>query len=66
MVFTKDTKLRELLDHKETKVILTDSGVPCASCPFARMELDILTLGEICESYDIDLERLLEKLNKTK
>ncbi len=66
MVFTKDTKLRELLDNEETKVILTDSGVPCASCPFARMELDILTLGEICESYDIDLEKLLGNLNKMK
>lgn len=66
MVFTEDTKLGELLDNEETKSILTEFGVPCISCPFARMELDILTIGKICESYDIDLEKLLEKLNKTK
>ncbi len=66
MVFTKDTKLREILDNEKSKGVLTEHGVPCASCPFARMELDILTIGEICESYDIDLEKLLENLNKVK
>jgi len=39
-------------------------NLPCLSCPFAHQEMESLKLGDVCKIYNIDLEKLLEDLNK--
>jgi hypothetical protein len=59
--FDKDTTLKEVIKYED---ILHKFGVPCITCPYAKMEMDKLTLGEIAKMYGIDLKGLLEELNK--
>ncbi len=59
--YNKDTKLEQVIEFSD---ILGEFGVPCISCPFAKQEMDKLTLGEISHMYGIDLKGLLEALNK--
>lgn len=58
--FNKDTTLEEVIKFED---ILHKHGVPCITCPYAKMEMDKLTLGEICKMYGLDLKSLLEELN---
>lgn len=62
MKITKDTTLSEVMDEKFQK-IMAKYNVPCLSCPMAKMEMEKLRLGEICQMYGIDLEGLLKDLN---
>jgi hypothetical protein len=61
---TIDSTLAEIMKIKGSLEILSENNVPCVSCPFAKMEMDKLKLGEICEKYGIDLELLLVELNE--
>jgi len=61
---TKETTLAEVLKKKGAEKILAEYGLPCLTCPFAKMEMEQLKLGYICEQYGIDLEKLLKDLNK--
>ncbi len=61
--FTKDTKLEEVMTQKYAD-ILVKYKMPCIGCPMARMEAGQLTLGQISKNYGLDLEGLLEELNK--
>lgn len=65
-MFTEKTKLGEVYDIKRGQEILAKFAVPCVTCPMARMELDLLNLGQIAEMYDIDLVGLLKELNELK
>ena len=49
---------------KEMEGVLSKYNVPCLGCPMAQMEMNSLTLGQICGNYGIDLKKLLEELNK--
>jgi len=60
----ENTTLKEILENEELVKILEDFGVPCPFCPFSRMEMESLTLKEICENYNIDLKKLIKKLNE--
>jgi len=62
--FTPETKLSQLLGEERIEQILADHRVPCVSCPFAQMEMAKLEIGQICQMYGIDLEPLLQELNK--
>lgn len=64
MKITKKTKLSKLLDEKKFEKILDKYEFPCVSCPFARMEMENLDLGSVCEVYGIDAESLIKELNK--
>jgi len=64
--YNKDTTLEEVLKHPQGEEILGEMKIPCLSCPMAQMEMSRLTLGQICEQYDINLKELLSKLNKNK
>jgi len=61
--FTKDTVLSEVLGNKKTGEVLAKYNVPCLTCPFASMEMNQLTLGQVCDMYKIDLKSLLKDLN---
>lgn len=61
---TKDTTLSEILRNEGSQEILAKHNVPCLGCAFMNLEMDKLTLGDICKAYGIDLEKLLKDLNK--
>ncbi len=61
---TENTTLKEILENKELIKILEDFGVPCLFCPFSRVEMENLTIGKICENYNIDAKKLIKKLNQ--
>ena len=61
---TKDTSLAKILKHSEPEKILAKHNVPCVTCPFAKMEMDKLKIGQICKIYGIDINELLKELNK--
>lgn len=70
---TKDTKkisekttLAEILDLPGAEEALVKYKVPCLTCPMAQFEMAQLTIGDICKMYNIDLETLVEALNKNK
>ncbi len=66
MEITKQTKLGEIMELKGANEVLSEHDVPCVSCPMAQFEMNELTLGQICENYDLDAEKLIEELSKLK
>lgn len=57
----KTTKIGELLEMAPEKAeILLQAGMHCLGCPASQAE----TIEEACEVHGIDVEDLLEKLNK--
>ena len=63
---TSNTTLAEILELEGAEKILVKYNLPCLTCPFAKMEMDQLKIGQICEMYGIDLKALLKELNKKK
>ncbi len=61
---TKNTTLTEILKKPENEKILAKYNLPCLTCPLANMEMDELKIGNICEMYGIDADKLLADLNK--
>ncbi len=61
---TKDTSLTKVLEDLGAEKILAKHNVPCVTCPFAKMEMDKLKIGQICKIYGIDIDKLLKELNK--
>lgn len=57
----KNTKIGELLEMAPEKAdILLDAGMHCLGCPASQAE----TLEEACNVHGIDVDELVEKLNK--
>ena len=63
MKITENTTLAEILKLPEAEKILAKYNLPCLSCPFAKMEMENLKIGQICQMYDIDIGKLLKELN---
>jgi hybrid cluster-associated redox disulfide protein len=63
MKITENTTLAEVLEKPEFVKILVKYNLPCLSCPFAKMEMENLKIGQICQMYDIDVGKLLKDLN---
>jgi hypothetical protein len=61
---TKETTLAEAMDKEGAEEVMAKHELPCLSCPFAKMEMEQLKIGDICERYGIDIDGLLEDLNK--
>ena len=61
---TKDTTLAEILELAKAKKILAKYNLPCLGCPFAKLEMDNLKIGQVCKTYDINLKDLLNELNE--
>jgi len=60
---TKDTTLAEILEKPELVEILAKHNLPCSGCPFAKFEMENLKIGQVCQMYDINVEKLLKELN---
>lgn len=60
---TKETTLGEVMKINGSLEVLSENEVPCVTCPFAKMEMDKLKVGQICDQYGIDCELLLTELN---
>ena len=61
MKFSKDTTIGEILETAPEKAdLLLEAGMYCLGCPASRGE----TIEEACMVHGIDVEDLLEKLNK--
>ena len=61
---TKNTTLQEVLEIPGAEEALAKYKVPCLTCPMAQMEMGVLTIGNICQMYSLDLIGLLKELNK--
>ena len=61
---TKDTALAAILELPGAEKVLTKHNLPCLSCPFAKIEMEDLKIGAVCEMYGIDIEKVLKELNK--
>ena len=61
MQINKDMKIGELLEQAPEKAeILMEAGMHCLGCPASQAE----TLEEACEVHGIDVNELVEELNK--
>jgi hypothetical protein len=62
---TEKSTLKEVLEHEGLEEVLMENGFPCVSCPMAKMEMDKLEIGFVCDRYDIDKVQLIKKLNES-
>jgi len=61
MKFNKDTKIGEIIEQNPDKVdVLIEAGMHCIGCPASQGE----TLEEACMIHGIDVNELVEVLNK--
>ncbi len=61
MQINKDITIGELLEKAPEKAeILLNAGMHCLGCPASQAE----TLEEACEVHGIDVQEILEELNK--
>ena len=61
MEIKKDMTIGELLEKAPEKAdILLEAGMHCLGCPASQAE----TIEEACEVHGIDVEEIIEKLNK--
>ena len=65
MKIDENTTLAEILQYPELEKILMKYNLPCLSCPFAKMEMENLKIGQVCRMYGINIERLLKELNES-
>jgi len=63
MKLTKNTTLAEVLKINGAEKVLSKFQVPCLGCAMAQMEMDSLKLGDICNMYGLDIDKLLKELN---
>jgi hypothetical protein len=61
---TEKITLSDVLNIKGAEKILEKYNFPCLSCPFAKVEMEKLKLGEICKNYNIDADGLVRELKK--
>lgn len=60
-MITKDTIIADIIEINPMAVeILMGYGMGCIGCPSAQME----TLEQACEIHGLNIEEVLEKLNK--
>ena len=61
MKFSKDTNLSEIIEKAPEKVdILLEAGMHCIGCMASQFE----TLEEACTVHGIDVDELVQQLNK--
>ncbi len=61
MKIEKTTKIGDLLEEYPDKAeILLEAGMHCLGCPASQAE----TLEEACMVHGIDVDEIIEKLNK--
>jgi hypothetical protein len=60
---TEKTNLSEILKNPKLVEILEKYNFPCLSCPFAKMEIENLEIGRVCQLYGIDAKKVVKELN---
>ena len=60
----QNTTLEKVLEYKGSEKVLGKYNVPCLTCPFAKMEMGELKIGDICRNYNINMEELIKALNE--
>ena len=61
MKFNKDTRIGDILEIAPEKAdILLEAGMHCLGCPASQME----TLEEACDVHGINVDEVLNELNK--
>ena len=61
---TEKTTLAEILKEPKLVEVLEKYNFPCLACPFAKMEIENLEIGKVCDLYGIEIEKVLKELNK--
>ncbi|XOB40693.1 MAG: hypothetical protein ACKKMR_01630 [Candidatus Nealsonbacteria bacterium] len=61
---SEDTSLAEILKIPQADKILAKYNLPCLTCPFAKLEMEKLKIGDICKMYKINLKDMLKELNE--
>ena len=61
---TENDTLADVLKKEGAETILQKYNFPCLTCPMAKFEIEKLKIGQVCEMYSINLEKVLEELNK--
>ncbi len=64
MKITQKTTLKKIMEVKGAEEVLAKHRVPCLSCPMASLEIDKLKIGDVCKMYGLNLDKILEELNK--
>lgn len=65
MKVDEHTKLGKIMKIRGMEKILTKFSVPCVSCPMAKMEIDNLEIGDVCNMYGLKKKELILEINKT-
>lgn len=60
------TTIAKVLEKKGAAEILTKHQFPCLGCPMAQMEMQTLKVGQVCDMYGLEKEKLLKELNELK
>ena len=60
---TKETILAEIMKIPGAHEILAKYNLPCLSCPFAKVEMEKLKIGQVCQMYGLDIDNLIKELN---
>ncbi len=66
MKITGETTLKQILSLPGAEKTLQELEIPCMTCPFASMEMEALTIGQIAQTYSLDLKEILKRLNNLK
>lgn len=61
---TQNDTLAVILKEDGAKKVLQKYNFPCLTCPMAKFEIENLKIGQVCEMYGIDLDKVLKELNK--
>jgi hypothetical protein len=61
---TEKTNLTEILNNPKLVEVLEKYHFPCLTCPFAKMEIENLEIGKICDLYGIEIKKVLKDLNE--
>jgi len=52
------------LKYPGVEKILFKYNLPCLGCPLFKTEMEKLKIGQVCQNYGIEVEKLLEELNE--
>ncbi|MFA5745905.1 MAG: hypothetical protein WCX82_01810 [archaeon] len=64
MKVDEHTKLEKIMKLKGMEKVLVKHKVPCVSCPMAKIEIDNLEIGDVCEMYGLKKKELLLEINQ--
>ena len=62
----ENSTVEKVLEKEGTEKVLAKHNFPCLGCPMAQMEMKTLKLGQVCDMYNLDKEKLLKELNELK